>query len=174
MFFQQELWLIIVGLIVAKVVQKTNQSPVAYKSIALWSCLFSLIVGELGMLTQLFFPSDPLGLAVTALAALIAAKVVIGSRTGANQAGKSHKTIKTDINNEVIEDFKNSLVNIVKYTFEYPIVQNLCLDNLFLYLKLMINKEISDILINKNIKSYRTVADLLLNMKWDVNLIRTS
>ena len=35
MFFQQELWLIIVGLIVAKVVQKTNQSPVAYKSIAL-------------------------------------------------------------------------------------------------------------------------------------------
>ncbi len=80
----------------------------------------------------------------------------------------------TDINNEVIEDFKNSLVNIVKCTFEYPIVQNLCLDNLFLYLKLMINKEISDILINKNIKSYRTVADLLLNMKWDVNLIRTS
>ena len=96
MFFQQELWLIIVGLIVAKVVQKTNQSPVAYKSIALWSCLFSLIVGELGMLTQLFFPSDPLGLAVTALAALIAAKVVIGSRTGANKAGKSHKTTKTD------------------------------------------------------------------------------
>ena len=96
MFFQQELWLIIVGLIVAKVVQKTNQSPVAYKSIALWSCLFSLIVGELGMLTQLFFPSDAMGLALTALAALIAAKVVVGSRTGANQAGKSHKTIKTD------------------------------------------------------------------------------
>ena len=89
MFFQQELWLIIVGLIVAKVVQKTNQSPVAYKSIALWSCLFSLIVGELGMLTQLFFPSDPIGLALTALAALIAAKVVIGSRTGANLRGKT-------------------------------------------------------------------------------------
>ncbi|MFZ1416931.1 MAG: hypothetical protein WAS93_01120 [Burkholderiaceae bacterium] len=99
MFFQQELWLIIVGLIVAKVVQKTNQSPVAYKSIALWSCLFSLIVGELGMLTQLFFPSDAMGLALTALAALIAAKVVIGSRTGANQAGKSNQAAKTSRRN---------------------------------------------------------------------------
>lgn len=89
MFFQQELWLILVGLIVAKVVQKTNQSPVAYRPIALWACLFSLIVGELGMLTQLFFPSDVLGMVLTALAALIAAKVVIGSRTGANHASRS-------------------------------------------------------------------------------------
>lgn len=83
MFFQQELWLIIVGLIVAKVVQKTNQSPVPYRSIALWSCLFSLIVGELGMLTHLFFPSDWLGLILTSLSALVAAKVVIGGQTGA-------------------------------------------------------------------------------------------
>ncbi len=89
MFFQQELWLIIVGLIVAKVVQKTNQSPVPYQSIALWSCLFSLIVGELGMLTQLFFPSDLLGLVLTALAALIAAKVVIGGRTGARASSNN-------------------------------------------------------------------------------------
>lgn len=93
MFFQQELWLILVGLIVAKVVQKTNQSPVPYKPIALWACLFSLIVGELGMLTQLFFPSDVVGLLLTALAALIAAKVVIGGQTGANQKARSRKTV---------------------------------------------------------------------------------
>ena len=36
MFFQQELWLIIVGLIVPKVVPKTKQSPETYKTITLW------------------------------------------------------------------------------------------------------------------------------------------
>ena len=96
MFFQQELWLILVGLLVAKVVQKTNQTTVSYKRIALWSCIASVIVGELGMLSHLFFPSDPLGLAVTALVALIAAKIVIGGRTGtgggASRSSKARRT----------------------------------------------------------------------------------
>lgn len=48
---------------------------------------------RIGHVDTTVFPSDPLGLAVTALAALIITKVVIGSRAGANQAGK---TIKTD------------------------------------------------------------------------------
>ena len=85
MFFQQELWLVIVGLIVAYVVRKFNGSTVAFKKIALWACAMSLIVGELGMVTQLFFPSDVMGFLFTTLAALIASKIVIGDKTAANQ-----------------------------------------------------------------------------------------
>lgn len=84
MFFQQELWLVLVGLIVAKITQRANGSTIAYRKIALWSCVLSLLVGELGMVTQLFFPSDPLGLGLTALAALIAAKIVIGGKTASH------------------------------------------------------------------------------------------
>ena len=91
MFFQQELWLIIVGLIVAYVVRKLNGSTVAFKKIAFWACALSLIVGELGMVTQLFFPSDITGLLLTTLAALIAAKVVIGDRTAGNQQPQTRK-----------------------------------------------------------------------------------
>lgn len=94
MFLQQELWLILVGLIVAKIVQKTNQTSIPFKKIALWSALFSLIVGELGMLTQLFFPSDPMGLIMTSLAALIAAKITIGGNTGAQRRTKKTRTAK--------------------------------------------------------------------------------
>ena len=79
-----------------------------------------------------------------------------------------------DINIEVIENFNNLLVNIIKDTFEYSASQNMDLDNLFLNLKLIINKNISDKLVNKNIKYYRTVADLLVNMKWDIDLTKTS
>lgn len=86
MFFQQELWLIIVGLIVAYVVRKLNGSTVAFKKIAVWACAMSLIVGELGMVTQLFFPSDLMGFLLTTLAALIASKIVIGDKTAANQS----------------------------------------------------------------------------------------
>lgn len=86
MFFQQELWLVIVGLIVAYVVRKFNGSTVAFKKIALWACAMSLVVGELGMVTQLFFPSDVMGFLFTTLAALIASKIVIGDKTAANQS----------------------------------------------------------------------------------------
>jgi uncharacterized membrane protein YfcA len=91
MFFQQELWLIIVGLIVAYMVRKLNGSTVAFKKIALWACAMSLIVGELGMVTQLFFPSDLIGFMLTALVALIAAKIVIGDKTAGNQNRPSQK-----------------------------------------------------------------------------------
>ena len=83
MFFQQEIWLVLVGLIVAKIVQKTNGTHVAYQKIAFWSCVISLLIGEIGMITQLFFPSDVLGVVLTTLGALLAAKVVIGERTRA-------------------------------------------------------------------------------------------
>ena len=86
MFFQQELWLVIVGLIVAYVVRKFNGSTVAFKKIALWACAMSLVVGELGMVTQLFFPSDVMGFLFTTLAALIASKIVIGDKTAANHS----------------------------------------------------------------------------------------
>ncbi|MBS1175179.1 MAG: hypothetical protein H6R05_1310 [Burkholderiaceae bacterium] len=89
MFFQQELWLIMVGLVVAYVVRKLNGSTVAFKKIALWACAMSLIVGELGMVTQLFFPSDVMGFLLTTLAALIASKIVIGDQTAGNQS-KQH------------------------------------------------------------------------------------
>ena len=85
MFLQQELWLIIVGLVVARVVQKTNGSPIAYRRIALWACTLSLIVGELGMVMQWFFPSDLFGLLLTSLAALMASKIAIGDQTAANR-----------------------------------------------------------------------------------------
>ena len=85
MFLQQELWLIIVGLIVAYVVKKHNGSQVAFMNIAKYTCISSLIVGELGMVTQLFFPSDFIGMVLTSLAALVAAKVVIGERTAARR-----------------------------------------------------------------------------------------
>lgn len=86
MFFKEELWLILVGLIVSLVVRKLNGSSVAWKKIALYACALSVLVGELGMLTQLFFPSDLLGLMLTCLAALIGAKIAIGERTAANRS----------------------------------------------------------------------------------------
>lgn len=91
MFFQQELWLLIVGLIVAYVVRKLNGSTVEFKKIALWACAMSLVVGELGMVTQLFFPSDVMGFLLTTLAALIASKIVIGDKTAANQSRPAHQ-----------------------------------------------------------------------------------
>lgn len=77
-----------------------------------------------------------------------------------------------DINIDVIENFNDLLVNIIKDTFKYSAAQNMDLYNLFLNLKLIINKNISDILVNKNIKHYRTVADLLVDMKWDIDLTK--
>ena len=89
MFFQQELWLIIVGLIVAYVVRKLNGSTVAFKKIAVWACAMRLIVGEMGMVTQLFFPSDVTGLLHTTLAALIAIEANDAIRPAANAKHKS-------------------------------------------------------------------------------------
>ena len=43
------------------------------------------------MVTQLFFPSDITGLLLTTLAALIAAKVVIGDKTAGNQQAQTRK-----------------------------------------------------------------------------------
>ncbi len=92
MFFQQELWLILVGFIVARVAYKLNGSTAQFKKVAIYACALSLIVGEFGMVTQLFFPSDFLGLVLTSLAALIAAKVVIGEKTASNRSRKPRKS----------------------------------------------------------------------------------
>lgn len=83
MLFQQELWLIIVGLVTAMIYLKTTHSQASFKRAALWSVLFSLVVGEIGMLTTLFFPSDLLGLIVTTLAAMI------GVRFGIKRSGNT-------------------------------------------------------------------------------------
>lgn len=87
--FQQELWLIIVGLVVAIVLRRTAFPNSSLASLALWASLFSLIVGELGMLSTLFFPSDLLGLIVTTFAAMM------GARFGAKRVGSSSSSSKS-------------------------------------------------------------------------------
>ncbi len=83
MLFQQELWLIIVGLVVAFVLRRTLFFGGSFIRIASWACIFSLIVGELGMFSTLFFPSDLIGLILTTLAAMM------GARLGAKRSGTS-------------------------------------------------------------------------------------
>ncbi|AXF85487.1 hypothetical protein DTO96_101218 [Ephemeroptericola cinctiostellae] len=83
MLFQQELWLIIVGLVVALVLRRTVFVGGSFIRIALWACTFSLIAGELGMFSTLFFPSDLIGLILTTLAAMM------GARLGAKRSGAS-------------------------------------------------------------------------------------
>lgn len=85
MLFQQELWLIIVGLVVAFVLRRTLFFGGSFIRIASWACIFSLIVGELGMFSTLFFPSDLIGLILTTLAAMM------GARLGAKRSGASIK-----------------------------------------------------------------------------------
>ena len=74
MLFQQELWLIIVGLVVALVLRRTVFVGGSFIRIALWACIFSLIVGEFGMFSTLFFPSDLIGLILTTFAAMLGAR----------------------------------------------------------------------------------------------------
>ena len=81
MLFQQELWLIIVGLVVTFVLRRTLFLGGSPLRIVLWACAFSLIVGEFGMFTTLFFPSDLIGLILTTLAAMM------GARFGAKRSG---------------------------------------------------------------------------------------
>lgn len=83
MFLQQEIWLILVGLIVAWIVKKSSGSAAPIKRVALFACLASLLVGWFGMgvrgiLPQLaFFPTDVRGLLITTFAAFLAAKFVV-------------------------------------------------------------------------------------------------
>lgn len=80
MYLKEELWLIIVGLIVAWVVQKTSHTAVSYKRIALFACSGSLALGLFGMLVKgiqpslAFFPTDVRGLLITSFAAFFMAK----------------------------------------------------------------------------------------------------
>ncbi|TDR29013.1 hypothetical protein [Hydromonas duriensis] len=89
MLFQQELWLIIVGWVTAFIFQRSTGNPAPFGRMALWACVFSLFVGELGMLSTLFFPSDLVGLLVTAFFALL------GARFGAKRSATPSKTART-------------------------------------------------------------------------------
>jgi len=76
-----------------------------------------------------------------------------------------------DIDNEAIEEFKNSLVNVASNTFNQYIEEDMSFENLFSYLKLMINKEISELLINKEKVNCRVVSDLLFDLKNEITLV---
>ena len=71
MYFQQELWLVIVGLVTTFIVQRTSPSNTLFFKVAPWACGFSVAMGEFGMLSTLFFPSDLLGLILTTFAAMM-------------------------------------------------------------------------------------------------------
>lgn len=81
MYLKEELWLIIIGLIVAWVVKTTSCTTVPYKRIAIFSSSISLVVGLFGLLVKgiqpklAFFPTDVRGLLLISLAAFIAAKI---------------------------------------------------------------------------------------------------
>lgn len=99
MFLQQELWLILVGLLTAWVIKKNSGTAVPYTKIALYACLSSLIVGEFGMFAKgfapllSFFPTDIRGFIITTLAAFLAAKFVIRSpRTRNNNTNTTATT----------------------------------------------------------------------------------
>ena len=85
MFLQQELWLILIGLITAWVVKKTSGSAAPYRRVALFASIAALLVGEFGMLAKgfapaaAFFPTDIRGLLFTSIAAFLAAKFVVRS-----------------------------------------------------------------------------------------------
>lgn len=80
MYLQQEIWLILVGLIVAGVVKNAHGGSAAFKRLAVYACGASLVTGWFGMLVKgflpqlAFFPSDVRGVVFIALAAFLAAK----------------------------------------------------------------------------------------------------
>ena len=87
MFVQQELWLILVGLVTAWVVKKTSGSPAPFKRVAIFAIVASLLVGWFGMAVKgivpqlAFFPTDVRGLLITVAAAFLAAKFVVRGKT---------------------------------------------------------------------------------------------
>ncbi|GHA78829.1 hypothetical protein GCM10009007_19900 [Formosimonas limnophila] len=83
MFLQQELWLILLGFIVALVVKKTSGSPAPLSRVTLFASAASLLVGWFGMAAKgiwpalAFFPTDVRGVLITVTAAFLAAKFVV-------------------------------------------------------------------------------------------------
>lgn len=95
MFLQQELWLILLGFIVALVVKKTSGSPAPLSRVTLFASTASLLVGWFGMAakgiwpTLAFFPTDVRGVLFTVIAAFLAAKFVVRRpRTITNKSRK--------------------------------------------------------------------------------------
>ncbi|MGL4767908.1 MAG: hypothetical protein ACRCV6_07500 [Formosimonas sp.] len=91
MFVQQELWLILVGLIVAWVVKSSAGSAAPFKRVALFAIVASLLTGWFGMAVKgivpqlAFFPTDVRGFLIIVAAAFLAAKFVVRQRVSSRR-----------------------------------------------------------------------------------------
>jgi len=78
-----------------------------------------------------------------------------------------------NINEEMIEEFKTKLVALVIKGFEYLNLDEYSIKQIYYFLKLLINKEISNILLNRSTKGFRDIADLIYDLKNEMKLIIT-
>jgi len=73
----------------------------------------------------------------------------------------------------MIEEFKTKLVALVIKGFEYLNLDEYSIKQIYYFLKLLINKEISNILLNRSTKGFRDIADLIYDLKNEMKLIIT-